>query len=86
MSIRIAKDNADPAKLVFTYNWRIVVDGKELHADTLTGTSPADSKQKVQDRKTVWKDAFHRYEIGYYVLGPATQFHIRGVYVAAPGE
>ncbi len=86
MSVEIAKDNVDPVKLAFTYNWRIMVDGKQLHADTLTVTSSADSKQTIRDRKIVWQDEFHYYEIQYYTLGSGTQFSVQGGYVPTSGE
>ena len=86
LSIEMAPDNVDPTQRKFTYNWRILVDGRQIGADSLTVTNPAARKDPVRDKKVVFQDDFHYFEIHYYIIGSATEMEIRCGYGMSAGK
>ena len=86
LTILIARDTADPARLTFTYNWRVSVKDAEPRSGSIAVIRRADDPHGVRHHKKIWADESHYYEIHYSTRGPTTQFGIRGQYVPEPPQ
>lgn len=78
LSITIEKDASEEKKLVFTYSWVIVVNGKEIHRSTMTRENVIDNDETLREETVVYQDDFLQFSVKYYIIRFSTELTVEG--------
>ncbi|MFH1706747.1 MAG: hypothetical protein ABIF71_02375 [Planctomycetota bacterium] len=80
ITIDIAPDAANPEQVMFTYTWKLVLNGREISTGTLTETNPVANRETIRKQKVLYKDDYHYYALSYYIIGESTEFGIEDAF------
>lgn len=81
LSIEVKPDPLDEEKLVFTYTWKIVLDGKEINRDSITRTQVPSNPDTVREEIILHEDDYHYYSARFYISRYSSQLEIGAGYI-----
>jgi len=76
----VKKGPKGPPVLLWTLDWTLTLDGKELSKDRLTLTHDSASPEATSDKKALWEDARHRYVLSYRLSNSYCQGEVQAEY------
>jgi class 3 adenylate cyclase len=87
MNLKAALDPKDDTRIIFTCDWKIILNGKEISKGTVTDSNRRkDFDIHRPPEKILWSDDFHFYRLSYYMSGSGAEFNIEANFADYKGK